>query len=55
MKVLGAECCCDLATFIGASYSSSPTHLVDIAVFCDSDKMRTASISYLAYVRLEPR
>jgi hypothetical protein len=30
-------------------------HLVDIAVFCDSDDTHTASISYFAYVRLERR
>jgi len=30
-------------------------HLVDIAVFCDSDDTHTASISYFAYVGLEPR
>ena len=30
-------------------------HLVDIAVFCDSDDTHTASISYFAYVRLEQR
>jgi hypothetical protein len=31
----------------------APAHLVDIAVFCDSDDTHTASISYFAYVRLE--
>ena len=30
-------------------------HLVDVAVFCDSDDTHTASISYFAYVRLERR
>ena len=30
-------------------------HLVDIAVFCDSDDTHTASISYFDYVRLERR
>jgi hypothetical protein len=33
----------------------APPHLVDIAVFCDSDDTHTASISYFAYVRLERR
>lgn len=33
----------------------APAHLVDIAVFCDSDDTHTASISYFAYVRLERR
>ena len=32
---------------------AAPAHLVDIAVFCDSDETHTASISYFAYVRLE--
>jgi hypothetical protein len=30
-------------------------HLVDVAVFCDSDDTHTASVSYFAYVRLERR
>jgi len=30
---------------------ATPSHLVDIAVFCDSDDTHTASISYFAYVR----
>jgi hypothetical protein len=30
-------------------------HLVDVAVFCDSDDTHTASISYFAYVQLEQR
>jgi Protein of unknown function (DUF3047) len=34
---------------------AAPTHLVDIAVFCDSDDTHTASISYFDYVRLEQR
>ena len=34
---------------------TAPAHLVDIAVFCDSDDTHTASISYFAYVRLERR
>ena len=34
---------------------AAPTHLVDVAVFCDSDDTHTASISYFAYVRLERR
>ena len=34
---------------------AAPAHLVDIAVFCDSDDTHTASISYFAYVRLERR
>jgi hypothetical protein len=33
----------------------APAHLVDVAVFCDSDDTHTASISYFAYVRLERR
>jgi hypothetical protein len=32
---------------------AAPAHLVDVAVFCDSDDTHTASISYFAYVRLE--
>jgi hypothetical protein len=32
---------------------AAPAHLVDIAVFCDSDDTHTASVSYFAYVRLE--
>jgi hypothetical protein len=31
---------------------AAPAHLVDVAVFCDSDDTRTASIAYFAYVRL---
>jgi hypothetical protein len=34
---------------------AAPAHLVDVAVFCDSDNTHTASISYFAYVRLERR
>jgi Protein of unknown function (DUF3047) len=34
---------------------AAPAHLVDIAVFCDSDDTHTASISYFDYVRLEKR
>jgi hypothetical protein len=34
---------------------AAPAHLVDVAVFCDSDDTHTASISYFAYVRLEQR
>jgi hypothetical protein len=34
---------------------TAPAHLVDVAVFCDSDDTHTASISYFAYVRLERR
>ena len=34
---------------------AAPPHLVDVAVFCDSDDTHTASISYFAYVRLERR
>jgi hypothetical protein len=34
---------------------AAPAHLVDIAVFCDSDDTHTASISYFTYVRLERR
>lgn len=32
---------------------AAPAHLVDLAVFCDSDETHTASVSYFAYVRLE--
>jgi hypothetical protein len=34
---------------------AAPAHLVDIAVFCDSDDTHSATISYFAYVRLERR
>ena len=34
---------------------AAPAHLVDVAVFCDSDDTHTASISYFEYVRLERR
>jgi Protein of unknown function (DUF3047) len=34
---------------------AAPAHLVDVAVFCDSDDTHTASISYFDYVRLERR
>jgi hypothetical protein len=34
---------------------AAPAHLVDATVFCDSDDTHTASISYLAYVRVERR
>jgi hypothetical protein len=34
---------------------AAPAHLVDVAVFCDSDDTHTASISYFAYVRVEKR
>jgi hypothetical protein len=34
---------------------AAPAHLVDIAIFCDSDDTHTASISYFDYVRLERR
>ena len=34
---------------------AAPAHLVDVAVFCDSDDAHTASISYFAYGRLERR
>jgi hypothetical protein len=33
--------------------NAAPAHLVDVAVFCDSDDTHMASISYFAYVRLE--
>ena len=32
---------------------AAPAHVVDVAVFCDSDDTHTASINYFAYVRLE--
>ena len=34
---------------------AAPAHLVDVAVFCDSDDTHTASISYFDCVRLERR
>ena len=34
---------------------AAPAHLVDVAIFCDSDDTHTASISYFDYVRLEQR
>ena len=34
---------------------AAPAHLVDVAVFCDSDDTHIASIAYFAYVRLERR
>ena len=34
---------------------AAPAHVVDVAVFCDSDDTHTASISYFSYVRLERR
>jgi hypothetical protein len=34
---------------------AAPVHLVDVAVFYDSDDRHTASVSYFAYVRLEQR
>ena len=33
---------------------AAPAHVVDVAVFCDSDDTHTASISYFADVRLRP-
>jgi hypothetical protein len=30
---------------------AAPAHLVDVAVFCDSDDTHTASVRYFAYVR----
>ena len=37
------------------SKDTTPVRLADVAVFCDSDDTYTASVSYLAYVRLERR
>ena len=34
---------------------AAPAHVVDVAVFCDSDDAHTASIRYFEYVRLERR
>jgi hypothetical protein len=34
---------------------AAPVHLVDVAVFCDSDDTHTAKVSYFAYVPLERR
>jgi Protein of unknown function (DUF3047) len=46
----------DLARVYGEIWKdTAPAHLVDVAVFCDSDDTHTASISYFAYVRLERR
>ena len=47
----------DLAPVYGGEIwkDAAPAHLVDIAVFCDSDDTHTASISYFDYVRLERR
>jgi Protein of unknown function (DUF3047) len=46
----------DLARVYGEIWKdAAPAHLVDIAVFCDSDDTHTASISYFAYARLERR
>ena len=46
----------DLARVYGEIWKdTAPAHLVDIAVFCDSDDTHIASISYFAYVRLERR
>ncbi len=46
----------DLARVYGEIWKdAAPAHLVDIAVFCDSDDTHTASISYFDYVRLERR
>jgi hypothetical protein len=46
----------DLARVYGEIWKDAAlVHLVDVAVFCDSDDTHTASISYFAYVRLERR
>jgi hypothetical protein len=46
----------DLALVYGEIWKdAAPAHLIDVAVFCDSDDTHTASISYFAYVRLERR
>jgi hypothetical protein len=46
----------DLARVYGEIWKDAvPPHLVDIAVFCDSDDTHTASFSYFGYVRLERR
>ena len=46
----------DLARVYGEIWKdAAPAHLVDVAVFCDGDDTHTASISYVAYVRLERR
>jgi Protein of unknown function (DUF3047) len=34
---------------------AAPAHLIDVALFCDSDDTHTASVSYFDYVRLERR
>jgi hypothetical protein len=34
---------------------ATPSHVVDVAVYCDSDDAHTTSVSYFAYVRLERR
>jgi len=44
----------DLARVYGEIWKdAAPAHLVDVAVFCDSDDTHTSSISYFDYVRLE--
>lgn len=46
----------DLArVYAEISTDAAPVHLVDVAVFCDSDDTHTASISYFTYVQLERR
>jgi hypothetical protein len=46
----------DLARVYGEIWKdAAPAHLINVAVFCDSDDTHTASISYFAYVRLERR
>jgi hypothetical protein len=46
----------DLAGIYAAIWKdAAPAHVVDVAVFCDSDDTHSASISYFAYVRLERR
>jgi hypothetical protein len=46
----------DLASVYATIWKdAAPAHLVDVAVFCDSDHTHTASVSYFAYVQLERR
>jgi hypothetical protein len=41
--------------YAGIWTDAAPAHVVDIAVFCDSDDIHTASVNYFAYVQLEWR
>ena len=44
----------DVARVYGEIWKdAAPAHLVNVAVFCDSDDTHTANIRYFAYIRLE--